>query len=440
VSESTAGKRPNVLFILTDNQGWGDVSIYGCPYFQTPHMDKLATEGMRFTHAYSSAPMCTPSRVAFYTGRYPGRVGIGLRETLPIVSVIGDKIGLPPEHPTVATLLKANGYDTALIGKWHCGHLPSYSPLKNGFDEYFGNRSGSIDYFRHTDSSGKPDLWENDTSINLDGQYITDLYSNRAVDYINRQHDNPFFLCLFYNAPHWPWESSKDKELSDTLIGKDNTRNWLETGAPENYAELMRDLDAGIGRVMAALEQKGIADDTLVVFASDQGGDEFSHTGPFRRGRLHENGIRVPLFFRWPGVIAPHQVSEQMVIGMDISATILSATGTEPDSRFPFDGEDLLPVLTRKKPLYPRKFFWRHHGHPRPGIPLQRALRSGNWKYYRSGDYERLYDLATDEMEVNDVKDKFPDVFQALRKEYDQWESQMLPYDLTDRATNPGMR
>jgi len=434
------GQRPNVLFILTDNQGWGDVSIHGCPYFQTPHMDRIAMQGMRFTNAYASAPMCTPSRVAFYTGRYPARVGIGLRETLPIVGVIGDRIGLPPSHPTVATLLKANGYDTALIGKWHCGHLPAYSPLKNGFDEYFGNRSGSIDYFRHTDSSGKPDLWENDTVVNMDGQYITDLYSDRALEYIKRPRENPFFLCLFYNAPHWPWESSRDKDFSDRLRGKDNTRNWIETGGPENYAELMNDLDAGIGRVLAAIDEQGIAGETLVIFASDQGGDEMSFTGPFRRGRLHEHGIRVPLFFRWPGVIAPSQVTDQMAIGMDISATILSATGTPPDPDFPLDGKDLLPLLTSGKPPEDRTFFWRHYGHPRPGIPLQRALRSGKWKYYRLDDYERLYDLSADEMEVHDLKDQFPDVFQRLRAEFAEWEAQMLPYDLNDRATNPGMR
>lgn len=433
-------RRPNVLFILTDNQGWGDVSVHGCPYFQTPNMDRIAAQGMRFTNAYASAPMCTPSRVAFYTGRYPGRIGIGLRETLPIVSVVGDRIGLPPDQPTVATLLKANGYDTALIGKWHCGHLPAYSPLKNGFDEYFGNRSGSIDYFRHTDSAGQPDLWENDTVVNRDGEYVTHLYTDRAIGYIERPRENPFFLCLFYNAPHWPWESSKDKDFSDRLKGKDNTRNWIETGGPENYAELMNDLDAGIGRVLAALDAQGLSEDTFVIFASDQGGDEMSFTGPFRRGRLHEHGIRVPLFFRWPGVIAPNQVTDQMAIGMDISATILGATGTPPDPRYPLDGEDLMPILTARSPLHDRTFFWRHYGHPRPGIPLQRALRSGKWKYYRADDYERLYDLSTDEMEVHDVKERFPDVFRRLRAEFDEWEAQMLPYDLDDRTTNPGMR
>lgn len=419
---------PNVLFLLTDNQGWGDLSIYGCPFFETRHIDNLAREGMRFTHAYASAPMCTASRDALYTGRYPGRNAIGIREPLPMRSLIGDRVGLSPEEPTIVSILKANGYETALVGKWHCGHLPTYSPLKTGFDEYFGNKSGSIDYFRHTDGGGNPDLWENDTLIDRSGSYITDLYSDRAIEYLRRRRARPFLLCLFYNAPHWPYEGPNDKALSDSLIGKDSQRNWIETGTAENYAAVMQSLDAGVGRVLAALKDAGLADNTLVIFTSDQGGDEFSHS-PFRRGRLHENGIRVPLIVRWPGVIAPNRKSDQMVVGMDLSATILSAAGARPGPRHPMDGEDLLPVLRAEKPVYPRKFFWRHHGFPRPGIPEQGAHRSGNWKYYLSGEYERLYDLASDEQELHDLKNAKPEIFRRLRGDYVQWAAQMLPYE-----------
>jgi arylsulfatase A-like enzyme len=419
---------PNIVFILTDNQGWGDLSCYGCPYFDTPHIDRLATQGIRFTHAYASAPMCTSSRDALYTGRYPGRNAVGIREPLAMGSVIGDRVGLSPDEPTIVSLLKAKGYETALVGKWHLGHLPGFSPLKTGFDSYFGNKNGSIDYFRHRDAAGNLDMWENDTPVDRTGEYVTDMYADRAVEILRRPRNKPLLLCLFFNAPHWPWEGPNDKVLSDSLIGKDNHRNWLETGTSENYGAVVQAMDAGVGRVLQAITDAGLDGKTLVIFNSDQGGDEFSHTANFRRGRLHENGIRVPLIIRWPGVVAPGRVTEQMVTGMDISATIIAAAGAKPDSRYPLDGEDLRPVLAGERPVYPRKFFWRHHGFPRPGIPEQGAMRDGNWKYYRSGEYERLYDVAKDEMELRDLRDAHPDRFRALKAEYEAWAATMLPY------------
>lgn len=419
---------PNVLFILTDNQGWADMSIYGNPYYETPHLDQLARRGMLFKRAYASAPMCTPSRDALYTGRYPGRNAIGIREPLAMASLIGDKVGLSPDEPTIVSLLKKRGYATALVGKWHCGHLPTYSPLKIGFDEHFGQKSGSTDYFRHVDASGSPDLWDNDKLVDRTGEYITDLYTERAIEFVRRKRSNPFFLCLFYNAPHWPWEGPNDKPLSDSLKGKDNQRNWLETGTSENYTAVMQALDAAVGRVVAAVEETGQADNTLIVFVSDQGGDELAYSGHLRRGRLHENGIRVPQVIVWPGVVAPNQVTQQVVIGMDISATILGVAGATPDPHFPLDGQDLMPVLTGRKPLHDRRLFWRHHGFPRPGIPEQGAHLSGHWKYYVSGEYERLYNLAADEEERHDVKAQHAAIFEQLRSDYQRWAAEMLPY------------
>ncbi len=423
-----SARRPNILFILTDNQGWADMSSYGNPYFETPHLDALARQGMMFRRAYASAPMCTPSRDALYTGRYPGRNAIGIREPLAMASIIGDRVGLPASEPTFVSLLKQAGYATALVGKWHCGHLPSYSPLKIGFDEHFGNKSGSMDYFRHVDAAGNPDMWENDKLVDCTGQYSTDLYSNRAIDFIRRERSSPFLLCLYYNAPHWPWQGPADRPLSDSLKGKDSQRNWIETGTAENYAEVMRALDAGVGRVLTALQDSGQADNTLVIFVSDQGGDELAQPGPLRRGRLHENGIRVPQLIRWPGVVMPGQVSDQVVVGMDLTATILKAAGVSAHPDWPLDGEDLTPVLKGEKPLYERRLFWRHHGFPRPGIPEQGSHLSGDWKYYVSGEHERLYNLATDEAERHDLKDQQAAIFQELRQRYQGWAAQMLPY------------
>ena len=427
ISDGTQSQ-PNIIVIWADNMGWADLSSYGCPYYKTPHLDGLAKRGTRFVNAYASAPMCTPSRVGFLTGRYPGRCRIGVQETLGLPSVVGDKIGLPEDHPTVPSLLQEAGYDTALVGKWHCGHLPTYSPLKSGFEEYFGHKTGSIDYFRHVDGSGAPDLWEGDELIKTDG-YATKLFSERAVEFVKRPRSKPFFLTLWYNAPHWPWEGPDDKYLSDEIAGYDSHRTWIETGTSDNYAEVVKSMDAGIGSVLKALEEKGLDKNTLVIFSSDQGGDEMAYFGPYRRGRLHEGGIKVPLIMSWPGVVLRNHVSEQVNIHFDISATILSMAGTKPDPNYPTDGDDLSKVFQDKKKEYPRKLFWRHSGNPRPGIPFQKAMRDGKWKYLKVGKQEFLYDLSKDINEANDLKERYPKKFAAYRKEYRKWESKMLPYD-----------
>lgn len=433
---SATPRRPNVLFILADDLGWGDLSIYGEPNYQTPNLDRLAREGTRFINAYSGQTVCTPTRVSFFTGRYPARLPIGLNEPLGNIKSVGDSVGLPPDFPTIASLLKTNGYDTALVGKWHCGYPPTYGPWQNGFDEYFGDLSGAIDYFRHVDSDAEPDLWEGkeqgkDVSYSKVERvgYLTDLYTERAIEFIKRRRQQPFYLSLHYNAPHWPFEGPNDQAISDSLIGRDSLANWLNTGSPESYAALVKRLDDGIGRVLKALKDTGLADNTIVIFASDNGGEKFSYFGPFRgkKGDLLEGGIRVPTIVRWPGVIPPNQVSKQVIITMDLTATILAATRTNPAQNYPLDGQNLLPVLKGEKPVYPRTLFWRFEGYP-GGRNLQKAARSGEWKYLLRGGNEYLYNLSTDKGEQNDLKEQYPTIFQQLRTKFEKWESQVLPY------------
>src|SRR5579883_657048 len=434
---SATQKRPNVVFILADDLGWGDLSIYGEPNFSTPNLDRLAQQGVRFTNAYSGQTVCTPTRVSFFTGRYPARLAIGLKEPLGSITQVSDSVGLPTDFPTIASLLKARGYETALVGKWHCGYPPSYGPWNNGFDEYFGNLSGAADYFRHVDTDGKPDLWEgqekeNKTSYSKIEQagYLTDLYTQQAVDFINRPRQSPFYLSLHYNAPHWPFEGPDDEAISNSLIGQDNVQNWLNSGSPESYAALVGRLDDGIGRVLQALEDAGLAENTLVIFASDNGGERLSYFGPLRgkKGDLLEGGIRVPTIVRWPGVTPANQVSEQAIITMDLTATILAATHTKPDPRYPLDGQNLIPVLKGEKPVYPRTLFWRFGGDSSGGTNIQKAVRSGDWKYLLRGGNEYLYNLANDQGEQNDLQQKYPKIFQKLRTKLQQWESQVLPY------------
>ena len=424
LSRATAqSRRLNVLFILVDDMGWGDLSIYGRPDFETPNLDRLARQGVRFTNAYANQTVCTPTRVAFYTGRYQARLPIGLREPLGNISQAGSSVGLPPSHPTIASLLKGNGYETALVGKWHCGYPPNFGPLKSGFDEYLGNLSGGIDYFNHRDGGRVLDFYEGEVLADRPG-YATDLYTERAVEFIQRPRSRPFYLSLHYNAPHWPWEGPEDEELSRTFY---NTNGYTAGGSQEIYAAMVKRLDEGVGKVLQALEASGQADNTLVVFASDNGGERFSYFGPFqgRKGSLYEGGIRVPTIIRYPGVTQANQVSDQAIITYDLTATILAATGTSFHPNYPPDGQNLIPLLRGERNVFPRTLFWRYGGAaPR----TQKAVRSSDWKYLSVAGQEYLFNLSTDPGEKLDLKASNPKVFTQLRNQFEHWNLQRLPY------------
>jgi arylsulfatase A-like enzyme len=414
-------ERPHVLYIMADDLGWGDLSCYGRPDYKTPHLDRLASEGVRFTQGYSASPVCTPTRCAFVTGRYPARTPVGLEEPLAWKRQLVEQkrdVGLAPEHPTVASLLKAAGYRTALVGKWHLGYLPKYSPLKSGFAEFFGIMSGAADFFTHRDANGEPDLFEAEVSVERVG-YMTDLLTERAVEYLRRRHDAPFFLSLNYTAPHWPWEGPHDESVSRTL-GR-GYAGFTAGGSLKTYAEMMRSLDEGVGRVLGALEGAGHARRTLVIFTSDNGGERFSYNWPFtgQKFDLHEGGIRVPALVRWPGVVPAGRATEQVAVTMDWTATILAAAGARAHPDYPLDGIDLLPVLRGERAAFERTLCWRND--------VQAAARSGRWKYLKDGEKgEHLFDLQTDEHEQADSRAAQPQLFERLKADYQKWEAQML--------------
>jgi len=417
-----AERRPNILFILADDMGWADLSCYGRPDYQTPNLDKLATQGMRFTNAYSAAPVCTPTRVGWITGRYPARLPVGLEEPINERSSLGDKvktIGVPVKHPTISSLIKRAGYDTALVGKWHLGYWPDFGPLKFGFDEYFGNMSGAVDHFTHKDMANHLDLYEGEVMVDRVG-YMTDLLTDRAIDYIKRPRKNPFYLSLHYTAPHWPWEGPKDKAFSDAM--KYGPVGFRGGGSLKVYGEMMKSLDTGIGRVLAALKTAGLDSNTLVIFTSDNGGERFSYNWPFtgQKMDLHEGGVRVPAIVRWPGVTKPGVVSDQPVITMDWTATMIAAAGNKPDPNYPLDGQDVTDVLKGGKPIFDRTFFWRTY--------KQGSMRSGKWKYIREGKSESLHDLSVDQREQADYKNAEPSTLERLRGEFKKWESTVVPY------------
>jgi arylsulfatase A-like enzyme len=421
-SPVSASTRPNILFILADDMGWGDLSCYGRPDYKTPNLDRLASQGVKFTHAYSAAPVCTPTRVGFHTGRYPARLPVGLEEPIHERSAIGDRVkttGIPRSHPTVSSLIKAAGYETALVGKWHLGYWPDFGPLHFGFDEFFGIMSGAVDHFTHKDMTANLDLYEGEVTVERVG-YLTDLLTDRAVDYLKRPHKKPFYLSLHYTAPHWPWEGPGDKAVSDAM--KYGAAGFRAGGSIKVYAEMMKNLDAGIGRVMDALKMSGLERNTLVIFTSDNGGERFSYNWPFRgqKMELYEGGIRVPAIVRWPGVTAAGRVTVQPIITMDWTATLIAAAGGKPQADYPLDGRDLADLLRSGQPISDRTFFWR--------IRRQGAMRSGKWKYLREGKNEFLFDLSVDEREQADFKSAQPAVLERLRGEFGNWESTVVAY------------
>lgn len=406
-------QRPHIIYIMTDDMGYGDLSGYGRKDYKTPNLDKLASQGMKFVNAYSAAPLCTPTRTAFMTGRYPARTPVGLIE--PLTGEKDTSMGLTAEFTSLPTLMKENGYETALIGKWHLGLQPRYSPIKNGFDYFFGIRSGAADYISHKGGVRTHDLFENDSMVYPQG-YLTDLFSQKATAFIQQKHDKPFFLTLAFNAPHWPWQAPGDKPYDDSV-------NFRTGGSPAIFAAMMKRLDEGIGMVMKALDDTHLSGNTIVIFTNDNGGERYSDNGGLAssKGSLWEGGIRVPAFVRWPGKIKPGQVTQQAAITMDWTATILAVAGTKPDKNFPLDGLNLVPVLTGQKQSSARTFYWRTFQRVQ-----QKALRTGEWKYLKDEKGDYLFNLADDPGEKKDLKEKHQSIFNRLKNMYADWEKTVL--------------
>ena len=346
---------PNVIFIVADDLGYADLGCYGGRPAAfgavSPHIDRLAAEGLRFTQGYANSPVCSPTRFALMTARYQYRLRGAAEEPINSRSRGSATLGLPPEHPTLPSLLQGAGWRTALVGKWHLGYPPHFGPRRSGYEHFYGPMSGGVDYFSHCGTNGAHDLFEGEDEVHDDG-YLTDRITDRAIDWIDSVAGGsaPFLLSLHYTAPHWPWETRDDAARSAEV--RDNLFH-LHGGNIHTYRRMIHHMDEGIGRVMAALQRHGIADDTLVIFTSDNGGERFSDNWPLVGGKmdLTEGGIRVPWVARWPRAIAPGGVSTQHCLTMDWSATVLDAAGVAAAPDHPLDGVSLLPVLRGGAPF-----------------------------------------------------------------------------------------
>ncbi|ASK89698.1 sulfatase-like hydrolase/transferase [Sphingorhabdus sp. SMR4y] len=369
---SSSDKRPNIIFILADDLGYADLSCFGRRDYETPHLDRLASQGVRFTHAYSNSPVCSATRTAIMAGQYQYRMPIGLEEPL-----ASRNVGYEKGRMSMPLAFQSAGYQTALVGKWHLGALPDYSPLENGYDHFWGIKPGGVDYFTHRFIAG-PELWDGETQVEETG-YLTNLMGMKAIEMLDQfsQSEDPFFLSLHFTAPHWPFIGPNDQAESARLaqIGHPMALLHYDGGNLATYAEMVTRLDFQVGQLLDKLDTLGLAENTIVVFSSDNGGERFSDTWPFsgRKAELLEGGIRVPTIMRWPDGPLAAGDSDVPIMSMDWFPTFLAMAGVSAPADYEFDGLDMSDSINSGTPPE-RDLYFRFNNHD------QAAVRRGKWK------------------------------------------------------------
>lgn len=410
-AQAFAQQKPNVVVFLADDMGYADTGPFGAKDIRTPHIDRLAREGVRLTNSYSNGPVCTPTRAGLMTGRYQQRAGL---EWALLPTDKGK--GLPESEITIARILKGAGYATAIFGKWHLGGESEFNPRVHGFDKFFGITGGNADMYSHENRFGTHDLWEDTEKVGKTG-YLTEILGDRAAEWISAHSREPFFLYVPFNAVHWPFQAA------DRPDDVRNLQTWYDGTRPKDYAPMLEAMDAAIGRVLAALDKHGLAQNTLVIFTNDNGGERLSDNTPLfhQKATLWEGGIRVPSIVRFPGRLPAGKVSNQVTMTMDFAASILAATGAGTPAGRKLDGINLLPVLGGKQAPVERTLFWRIDRADRN----QKAVRQGNWKYVRDGAIEMLFDLERDVSERTNISFRHPEKLAALRNAMQEWEAEL---------------
>lgn len=418
-------KQPNIVLIMTDDQGYGDLSCMGAKDFVTPNIDRLAASGARFTHWYSNSPVCSPSRASLLTGRYPGNAGVRA-----ILAGHRKATGLTPKTPTIAAALKGLGYHTGIVGKWHLGLAEECRPLNNGFESFYGFMAGCIDYYSHifywgmADGHTNPthDLWEDNREVYANGKYFTELITEKSVEYIreNAEKEEPFFLYVAYNAPHYPMHAPEKYMSRFAHLPWDR----------QVMAAMVSAVDDGVGDIMDELERNNILENTIVFYQSDNGPSRESRNwldgtpdpyyggtaGGFKGHKfsLFEGGIRVPGIISWPAVIPSGQVISELCAAMDIFPTLLKAAGGNP-SKYELDGQDIMPVLKDGAASPHNMLFWE--------MDNQTAVRKGKYKLVINGrlvEEEKpvcpvhLSDISTDPGEERNLAEELPELAREL--------------------------
>lgn len=422
-------KRPNVIVILTDDQGTQDINIFGAEDLFTPHMDALAKSGVRFTQFYAASSVCSPSRAALLTGKYPQKVNVPS-----VVGYIEGNEGMPSEQVTMAEIFRNEGYRTGLIGKWHLGYLPETLPNGQGFDYFFGHQGGCIDNYSHFfywNGPNRHDLWRNEKKVSYEGKFYPDLMAEEVGSFMESNQQEPFFLYWAINLPHYPLQPPK---------------KWLEKYEQlphprKKYAAFVSTMDEMIGKVMVKLDELGLKDNTIIVFQSDHGHSIEERTfggggdaGPYRGAKksFFEGGIRVPAMISWSGKIPVGEVRDQMATATDWLPTLAELCEIKIDKQN-LDGKSILPIIQSKETKsHHQVFHW--------GLRDQWAVRSGPWKLYgnflNSNEKELLTEanslflvnLEEDPAEETNVAQQHPKKVKELRKEHENWEKEMAEY------------
>lgn len=430
IGMSEAAKKPNLIIIYCDDLGYGDLGCFGSPDIKTPHLDELARTGVRFTNWYSNSPVCSPSRASLLTGRYPRRAGV--------TNILGGKRGtpgLPPDEITLAKALKPLGYRSALFGKWHLGVSKESWPNAHGFDEFYGFLAGCVDYYSHIFYWGQGggvnpvhDLWQNEKEVWENGRYLTEVITEKAVEFIGRKSDQPFLLYLPYNAPHYPMHAPK--KYLDRYPNLPPDKRIM--------AAMISAVDDGVGEIVRALKESGEYENTAIFFSSDNGPSTESRNwldgtedryyggsaGIFRghKGSLFDGGIRMPAILSWPRRIPSGRDFDKIGAMMDIFPTFLEiAGGALPKDRV-IDGSSILPMVTGDAATPHGDLFWEHGD--------QLAIRRGKWKLVLNGkldfsqdpvDPVHLSDLESDPGERTNLADKEPSLVEELTNAVTSW-------------------
>jgi arylsulfatase A-like enzyme len=426
---------PNVVLIAADDLGYGDLSVQGCDLYETPRIDSIARQGVRFTDGYVTAAYCSPSRAGFLTGRYQQRFG---HEVL--FWNKDHNIGLPVGEKTLADRLRDAGYETGMVGKWHLGKEKPFHPMSRGFSEFFGDAGHGSNYMPDPETGLVG--WQNGTQIyyfERNGEpveirkYLTDVYADECVSFIQKHSGHPFFLYASFNAPHAPMEA----------LPQDLERvKHIEHPVRRTYAAMILALDRGVGRILDAVKESGQEDNTIVVFLSDNGSNALSRGGghhyechaenaPFRgvKGLLTEGGVRVPFFIKWPGHIDAGAVYQNPVSSLDLAPTLFTAAGINVLPEWKLDGTDLVPFVDGRRSGAPHeRLFWRYW---RTGQNRQLcAVREGDWKlvtdHHLGGASPghqswSLYNLSNDPAEQNDLIQDYPEKAAELSKAWNGW-------------------
>jgi arylsulfatase A-like enzyme len=436
-----AARKPNILFIVSDDQGWPDLGCMGIKKIDTPNLDRLASEGVRGTQFYVAWCACTPSRGSILTGRFPQRNGLYdmVRNDLvnfghvypPEEYAVSPEMtmGLDPREKTLGDLMKTAGYRTGMVGKWDMGQAKRYLPLQRGFDFFYGHGNNGIDYYTH-ERYNVPSLFSGNARTQADkGTYATDLFKRESLRFINAAPaGKPWFLYLCFNAPHGAssfGSATKEggrKESVGVQVPDEYSKPYIERGlAPKlaRYYGAVTCMDKAIGDVLAQVRARGEEQDTLVVFISDNGGSGNGGNAPLRgqKSTMWEGGLSVPLIARWPGHLPAGKVTDEFLTSLEFFPTFAAVSGARPFKDVKLDGFDMMPILRGDKKSPRTEMFWQRRA--------DFAVRVGNWKYAKTGNVTGLFDLSADRAEANDQSKTHPEILAKLQARLDAWRAEM---------------